>query len=694
MRHSSKFAEGGYASGFFSAHLASPLYSSKRSSLRASSFLFVIGAVDTVYARERCMQHPASEARSHVLAMKGKTRTPPSIMDTLSPASGDHRLVASESHGPHGGDMEFEVASARSTRRARLGKCEMHLQLAIGSWLPDETLFSLCSRWHRVSANSVASITCATLFGHPTSGTAHDFPSPVDHFAQSTGGVFGDARTIISQRTVLPFYLPFRTENLAEKAVKALSFEGICDLKLQLGLQAGRLGSSHPLKACPACMAEDAQRFGVPYWHRAHQLPCTWICADHYRALLISTVKSNGIGRFQWCLPDESELQAVLPGGEISEVAASLLVNLALSGSAIAGAPLGTRIDMPGFRAAAIPAMQRMGLVDQKGRWRARRIGAEFCSFLSPLTAVPYLRSLAVHPEAATDMLRRILASSGGATNPMRFCLALTWLFGSWENYWSERHACESTPEQITLRARSDRNVRGGRDGIRKRFLELLEGGVPPTTAARKVGVDPGTGQAWAAAAGLNCGRRPKTLSASVRARVIRALRTGQAKSVIAERAGITQQAVTRILRTEPGLQLARKQALDNKARAVARRAWLNAISSKGVAGVKAARARAPGAYAWLYRNDRHWLESTTRSLPPPPRSSKHADWRSRDRDLSARVEQAAFRIIRSSGRRTSLQTLIQQAPEIRTQLRHLEKMPLTKSALNNALRSTCTAAK
>jgi hypothetical protein len=50
------------------------------------------------------------------------------------------------------------------------------------AWLPDETLFSLCSRYHRASGNQLPTTTCKALFGHKLQGAAHDFPARLNHF--------------------------------------------------------------------------------------------------------------------------------------------------------------------------------------------------------------------------------------------------------------------------------------------------------------------------------------------------------------------------------------------------------------------------------------------------------------------------------------------------------------------------------
>lgn len=47
-------------------------------------------------------------------------------------------------------------------------------------WLPDETLFSLCSRHHRLWGHPHAWQTSLLLFGGRRTGAQHDFPGSLD----------------------------------------------------------------------------------------------------------------------------------------------------------------------------------------------------------------------------------------------------------------------------------------------------------------------------------------------------------------------------------------------------------------------------------------------------------------------------------------------------------------------------------
>ena len=89
----------------------------------------------------------------------------------------------------------------------------------IDQWLPDETLFSVCSRIHTLSGRQRPDPTCLSLFGHPRQGSAHDIPIRVDEFTERTNGVFGDSQSVILERTILPFFLRLVRPHLVEDSM-------------------------------------------------------------------------------------------------------------------------------------------------------------------------------------------------------------------------------------------------------------------------------------------------------------------------------------------------------------------------------------------------------------------------------------------------------------------------------------------
>lgn len=120
-----------------------------------------------------------------------------------------------------------------------------------------------------------------------------------------------------------------------------------------------------------------------------------------------------------------------------------------------------------------------------------------------------------------------------------------------------------------------------------------------------------------------------------------------------------------------------------------ARSAWASVWNEHRAVGMKLMRAMAPSAYAWLYRNDRQWLQQHTPS-PATHRCNAGVSsvrWDERDRTLSQAVRDAALRLTSDEAAvRLRLWQIYQVVPDLKAKLARLDRLPLTQRALDEAL--------
>ena len=119
------------------------------------------------------------------------------------------------------------------------------------------------------------------------------------------------------------------------------------------------------------------------------------------------------------------------------------------------------------------------------------------------------------------------------------------------------------------------------------------------------------------------------------------------------------------------------------------RRRWEAVNRENPGIGVKLVRAMEPPAYAWLYRNDRLWLQAHSPLIAPERVTVRRqrVDWAARDEQLKNAVERAALELARaSSGKRPRLVALCQAVPSLKAKLPALHKLPRTHRALEQAL--------
>lgn len=557
-------------------------------------------------------------------------------------------------------------------------------------WQLGETLFSLCSRHHRFWGYPTSWQSTEIMFGGRRVGTHHDFPSALDAFEIRTEGRLGAADHLARDRTLLRYYRPFVSASEVDAAAMTMRGASVAHLKFRLGLLTSRFRANHPLKACSVCMRLDQGR-GWVYWHMQHQFPGVWVCPWHRQPLLLSTVKSTGVERFLWTLPAEDALSGewatISPAsmqaiGGLTDVTVGLVDRVADDGWLN---PLAVQNTLH-------TRMSAKGWLSAQGRVRIADAAVSYLEHCVPLRVAPELGGLPASLQEAKAHIAHLVRPFRAGTHPLRLLVAIHWLFGSAAEFVDAHLNGPLAP----LPSKDGDGVVDLQDGPaqhddrRHVLVELLQAGKSATAAAERVGVDVGTALAWAAAAGISIGRRPKILKAGVRASLVRSLRNGADKIDAARRHGISIETVTKVLRTEIGLHDAWTAKRFSKAQEKARKSWLAIAAQHHDAGTKIMRAMDPATYAWLYRNDRDWLKEHSPQGRVNGGGGERASsvrWDERDAELSRAVQHAALDLSRAQpGKRLLLWHFYQVLPDLKPKLALLARLPLTKQALELAL--------
>ena len=557
-------------------------------------------------------------------------------------------------------------------------------------WLPGETIYSLASREQLFMSGRAYPGNSACR------GVAHDLPSRLRALMAHSDPNLGTAESATLEHSVLPYYLIFRP-TAHRRALVRLAVEGTASsLKARLGLYATRFGAAHPLKACPRCMEDDESRHSVAYWHVAHQFPGVWVCTKHEALLHVAAEKWNGVARFTYRLPRATQLSPSI-AGEVSKATFSTLLMLARVTETLVNASGPGPLSLAAARDAYLARLAEHGARGASARSRTMLLANILDSTLREVCLIGWeFAAFAPAMDTRCAQFAPLLTGSRKVKHPLKHVLLAAALFPSAEDFVSRLTA--SSPPR-TARAGVDHpagnSPRGGKVPAsspgREEFIALLRThSLSIAAAAEVVHVSHATGQAWAAAAGISTPRRPKVLKSDARSGLIALLRTGAPKPEVVQRYGVSMTTVTRILRTEVGLHDAWKKARDQRARAQARRAWKIAAVRTPRATQQDLRRSLPGVFAWLYRNDREWLQDLATRLANPRRSNNsHIDWEARDRRLSAEVVKAvAMRQTHEVDgvERLTIAQLCAAIPELRRRLSKLGKLPLTAKALRHSI--------
>ena len=565
------------------------------------------------------------------------------------------------------------------------------------TWIGSETLFSLSSRYHYFSGRRSNDATSVALFGHSRRGYQHDLPAGIEEFCHRTEGLLGTASEICTQRTLLCYYSKFISEGDMLAAVSAMRGTTVMGLKYRLGILTSRFRAHHPLKACRRCMAEDLAATGWSYWHVEHQFPGVWVCVKHDHFLFESTVKSNGVERFLWHLPDADNF---LPAPQLPpETKSDLMRNLtrlALLTKYLIESKEIVQVDLSCLHILYQAELRRRDLLHSNERLPLLKIAAEFEAHVRPFRYMPEFAALPANPDQAYSQLSRYLRYSRAGTHPLRHLIIIDWLFGDYEKFLKAYSAgtlssiSDTTLPYMALVSEEKEDSRRA-----EFFAAIQQDQLSLSGAAKKVGIEVATGMAWATQLGIACNRRPKKLVPARRASLIEELRLGIDKAEAAVRYQISVGTVTHVLRTEIGLHTAWKKIRHDSALNSARRSWAHLISENTGLGVKFIRKLEPALYAWLYRNDRHWLSENSNPRSSPDSSGiLRAPWHERDASLCSAIASAVLKLTHQLGNRSlRLWHLYQEIPELRAKLSALHRLPRTALAIDRALggRARCS---
>jgi len=169
---------------------------------------------------------------------------------------------------------------------------------------------------------------------------------------------------------------------------------------------------------------------------------------------------------------------------------------------------------------------------------------------------------------------------------------------------------------------------------------------------------------------------------------ILKALRRGDDKGVIAVRHEVSVQTVTRALRNEPGLASQRKLAIQKRDQARARADWDAALRRWPTMQQKELRRHVGSAFSWLYRHDRDWLMNHQPIDPLRIRLSPRVDRDGRDTALAAAVRRVACELAAGGvAMPIPLWRITQALPDLKAKLGALDRLPLTHEALRQIAR-------
>ncbi|MFV8644300.1 TnsD family Tn7-like transposition protein [Ralstonia pseudosolanacearum] len=550
---------------------------------------------------------------------------------------------------------------------------------------PDETVFGIAARQHRLSGNRSSSDSLLELFGsnHIVPGSL--LPGHLGQFFDSLGLTGRMSYSLlIDQHTVLPYWRLFAPIDRYQAVQSVMWRTAAIGVKLTLGLISSRLGGGSTLRYCDACAESDLANLGVPTWHRKHQMPGVLLCPDHALALNECDHLSQQVHRHTFFLPDDQFIPFNCPANDMSKAAKAQLLRIAVLSTELLNLPWETALPTPDLRARFLVWLDRHDLVTTCQRVRVAELQRHVADYWAPISDTEPFASLFASIDGDHSWLNSLVRKQRGTHHPLKQLLLIGAISPSVDAFLHEEMASRTTPAV-------HRSLIGAADSpVASQALHLMKDERHSARyAARELGVDVQTILTIAHRHGVEIIRRSKWIFAPERNAIRQLLRAGTPLTEIVQTLGISASTVSRVLAADPDLQRTRREVLLSLRREGERSCLLGALEQRPLLSPSGLRQRVPACYAWLYRHDRAWLGKHLLDLQPGARTAKSCvDWRKRDASLAKaiRLVAQAIRASEETPVRVTLRELGRRTGRTSWLEKHRAKLPICNILLQDVL--------
>lgn len=498
--------------------------------------------------------------------------------------------------------------------------------------IPGEILYSYAARLSKLNSLGDSRTALFSLFGARHMIPSADLPGHLDDAQQRIGAVagFDSVLSLVDRSTLFPFYRFFMSPERWERILPMARGANGGGLKTAMGIVANGFGASIVLRSCLICNRETWTRCGTVVWHSMHQLPGVVVCPIHGCTLVTHFHQSR--------LSHRHELHPCPAGGNPTKIAKSWMPMLGRYAQ-LAHAVLNHVGRVPSLAARQVAyynALVDRGWVrgEQQVCWRP--LGLALQKRFHRFAPFEFHQRLQAGSGDCPSWVRSALSPRERFVHPVCHLLLIDLLFESLDSFLD---ACDAKPACTALPdSQNAEPDTGGLDA-------LMDGTISCREAASRLALSVTTVVKRRRALGMGISERRKTLHPKLIAEVKKALMLGRRIADIASRFGISSVSVSRVLAESAEIVAHRDRKRETLARTEHRGRWAAAMKSQPGVGVKALRKVAGASYAWLYRNDRVWLQKNIPERSENRISSDRIDWASRDAVLTSKVAGAIRRL-------------------------------------------------
>lgn len=437
------------------------------------------------------------------------------------------------------------------------------------------------------------------------------------------------AQRLALETTLLPYVTAYQPREVRDWALAALTGDNddADALHVRLGLAASNIRLPSAMRYCPACRAEMLERHGELYWRRDHQLPGVLLCPIHGAPLADSRITPGRTGQHEFIAADVVNCPAkpAPPTWSGQPEAVKLLQGVSQASAALLATPPPAR-PLKAWGEEIRLALRSRGLGRGLAHMDQRALLEAFLARFGPI--------LDILPGAAPDYwLEAITRKHRKAFAPLRHILIRLLIdslppveaanpFGP--GPWPCRNPLAEHHGQPVIMDCKLHQEEGKTIGVFRCFCGYAFSTAPQPGSRAKL---------------LDLGPRFETQLRTL-ATTETSLR-GTARALHVDPKTVLRYAARLGLETPWNVRPGNTKS-SPIAREAMRAAWTEAHAAAPDMARQQLRRKIPALYAWLYRNDRDWLDAQPPAATVPHPGKPRFDWPSIDAAAAKALRQKA----------------------------------------------------
>lgn len=566
---------------------------------------------------------------------------------------------------------------------------------------PDEILYSILARYHIRSGNISPKLTLQELFNSSNAIATAALPCNLTAIAANLSLISNiTVQELIQHHTLYPFYAAFLPKERSRQVFKTMQSEYGGGIHGTVGIRASAVPVPKCFRFCPQCIQTDQEQYGELYWHRIHQVPGVLVCPDHAEVLQESSVVIQGFNRHEYYAASIDNCVNQNAKATFSEATLQTLRLLAQDACFLLTHPIPAR-DLNWFAKQYRTLLIDRGLATATERVHQRELLNQFLCFYGE--QVLEALDSALNPDDEHNWLSSIVRKHRKAFHPIRHLLMIRFLGISIEEFFKSKcryqpfgqgpwlclnaaaeHYLKPAVTQLAISHCCDTKKPVGTFSCSCGFVYCRTGPDQTEEDFRRIGKIKAVGVVWqqklrqlveVERVGLRETARRLKVDPNTITRYVKLLNLSPRWQASNEDGNLAQETSSV------------EQSPLNEVRTQYREAWQDLQQQHQGASKTALRRMAPAVYAWLYRNDRQWLEQNSPQARQPLAQNHRVNWQERDEQILAVATQAVNNfLVAEKPIRITVSRVAKGIGQLALIEQHIDKLPLTKAYLDSVV--------